>query len=236
MMMMTPTTQKNPPQKSMHHSFLRGVLSAFAFLVIGGTGVSFISAYYFAGEIYEFQDTVDGVHLPQVDAIVCLAGGRGRVAAAGDLWYHYLEMARERPLVIRKVPLLYFSGTGPQMTWSLLVKQFRRGISQSIQPENVIIEKESSNTDENARWLADYAVKHHWKRIVLLTSSYHMKRARFIFDQVLKKLENPIEVETLSVYQEPFTSEEWRSGPNGIRVTLLEYMKWVYYRSFWLKL
>jgi hypothetical protein len=60
-----------------------------------------------------------------------------------------------------------------------------------------------------------------------------MKRARFIFDHVLKKKENPIDVETLSVYQEPFASEEWRDGPNGIRVTLIEYLKWVYYQSIW---
>ena len=39
-------------------------------------------AYVMAGDIYEYQDTVDGVHLPEVDAIVCLAGGRGRAAEA----------------------------------------------------------------------------------------------------------------------------------------------------------
>lgn len=29
------------------------------------------------GDIYEYQDSVDGVHLPPIDAIVCLAGGGG---------------------------------------------------------------------------------------------------------------------------------------------------------------
>src|SRR5690348_11457137 len=61
-------------------------------------------AYYSAGEIYEYQDTVDGAHLPNIDAIVCLAGGRGRIAAAGDLWYRYWERARKVDASISKVP------------------------------------------------------------------------------------------------------------------------------------
>jgi uncharacterized SAM-binding protein YcdF (DUF218 family) len=219
--------------RKLTYQILQGFLAGFALIGVGGAGVSLVTAYYLAGEIYDYQDSVDGVHLPQVDAIVCLAGGRGRIAAAGDLWYRYLEQSKKSPSAVAKVPVLYLSGTGRQMTWALLLKQFRSGISQSILPSSVIIENESSNTDENARWLIHYARERGWKRIILLTSSYHMKRARYIFDQVLKNKENPIEVETLSVYQEPFTPDEWRTGPNGIRVTLLEYMKWVYYRSFW---
>lgn len=211
----------------------QGILAGVALLGVGGIGVSAVCTFYLAGEIYDYQDTVDGVHLPEVDAIVCLAGGRGRITAAGDLWYHYLELSRKDSRSISKVPILYFSGTGPQMTWNLLERQFRRGISSSIRPENVIIEKESSNTDENARWLVKYAREHHWKKILLLTSSYHMRRARMMFDQILQGLDQPIQVETLSVYQEPFAPEEWRTGPNGIRVTVMEYLKWLYYRSFW---
>jgi len=214
------------------HAFLGG----FALVGLGGAGVALITAYYLAGEIYDYQDTVDGVHLPPVDAIVCLAGGRGRIAAAGDLWYRYLELSKKSSPSIQKVPVLYLSGTGRQVTWNLLLKQFRRGVAQSIQLENVMIEKESLNTDENARWLAYFAKEYHWKRVLLLTSSYHMKRARFIFDRVLRKLGTPIEVETLSVYQEPFAADEWRSGPNGIRVTFVEYLKWLYYRTVWKKI
>src|SRR3954468_23943056 len=51
-------------------------------------------AFVLAGDIYEYQDTVDGVHLPEVDAIVCLAGGRGRIMAAGDIWYRYWELSQ----------------------------------------------------------------------------------------------------------------------------------------------
>jgi uncharacterized SAM-binding protein YcdF (DUF218 family) len=190
-------------------------------------------AYLLAGEIYEYQDTVVAAHLPTVDAIVCLAGGRGRIAAAGDLWYRYWEQAREPSFPKRKVPKLYFSGMGPQANWNVLSKYLKKSVLQAIRQNDVVIENESSNTSANAQWLARYAQERHWKRILLLTSSYHMKRARLIFDYVLKTQENPIDVETLSVYQEPFGLQEWRTGPNGIRVTLLEYIKFVYYKSIW---
>jgi uncharacterized SAM-binding protein YcdF (DUF218 family) len=203
---------------------------------IGLIGVGFASgflilAYLLAGDIYDYQDSVQS-NLPEVDAIVCLAGGRGRIVAAGDLWNRYWEKAHI-PGASKHVPKLYFSGMGHSITWAILSKQVKKAVVQRISSEDVIIENESSNTDANARWLATYAQEKHWDTILLLTSSYHMKRARFIFDHVLKTLENPIDLETFSVYQEPYAANEWRSGPNGIRVTLLEYLKWVYYRVIW---
>jgi len=221
------------PQKKSKLQFFRQLAKYLG--VIGLSAIFLFTAgtYLFSGEIYDYQDSVDGTHLPVVDAIVCLAGGRGRIAAAGDVWYHYWEVAHEDPDLMPKVPVLYFSGMGRQTNWVQLSKQFRRGVTQVLRPEGVIIEKESSNTDTNARWLVRFAQENHWRRILLMTSSYHMKRARFMFDRVLKYQENPIEVETLSVYQEPFATDEWRSDLNGIRVTLIEYLKWVYYKSFW---
>jgi hypothetical protein len=74
-----------------------------------------------------------------------------------------------------------------------------------------------------------------------------MKRARLIFAQVLAdeaRRRNamrlaegvqlvPVEVETLSVYQDPFEPGEWLTSLHGARVTLIEYLKWIYYTRFW---
>jgi uncharacterized SAM-binding protein YcdF (DUF218 family) len=211
---------------------VRRFLGYLGLLWVGFTLGFLILAYLMAGDIYDYEDTVDITNLPRVDAIVCLGGGRGRITAAGDLWYRYWERARQVHSSI-KVPKLYFSGMGRQVNWSLLSKQLKKPVLQQIRLDDVVIEKESSNTDANARWLADFAQERHWKKIVLLTSSYHMKRANFMFDHVLKTSENPIDVETYSVSQEPFALHQWRSDPNGIRVTLMEYLKWVYYRTIW---
>jgi uncharacterized SAM-binding protein YcdF (DUF218 family) len=222
----------NELQKRMT-KILRRFLSKMSLLGVGITAGAFVLSYLLAGEIYEYQDTVSESQLPSVDAVVCLAGGRGRIAAAGDLWYRYWEQAHQTQFTGQKTPILYFSGMGRQANWAVLSKQFKRPVSLVIRSSDVVIEKESSNTDTNARWLARYAQERHWRRILLLTSSYHMKRAQFIFDHVLKTQENPIDVETFSVYQDPFTLKEWREGPNGVRVTLIEYLKWVYYKSIW---
>jgi uncharacterized SAM-binding protein YcdF (DUF218 family) len=81
--------------------------------------------------------------------------------------------------------------------------------------------------------LARYAKQRDWDRILLMTSPYHMKRSRYIFDAVLKNEDVPLDIETLSVYQEPFEPGEWKNSLHGIRVTVTEFLKEAYYRNFW---
>ena len=207
------------------------------FLVVLGLGFSS------AGSVYDYQDTVDGVRLPEVQAIVVLAGGRGRIAAAGDIGNRY----RERLGGDLGLPVLYVSGVGPQTTFKVIQGQLRPGVTEVIRPEQVVIENESTNTEENALWLARYARERSWSRVLLITSSYHMKRARLIFSRVLERdaaarnalraNESPrassVQVDTLSVYQEPFEPGEWITSVHGARVTIGEYFKWLYYTRFW---
>jgi uncharacterized SAM-binding protein YcdF (DUF218 family) len=82
-------------------------------------------------------------------------------------------------------------------------------------------------------WLARYAEKRGWKRILLMTSPYHMKRAYFIFDRTLRNHGLSIQIHTLSALQEPFGEGEWRGSLHGVHVTVDEYVKWVYYKYFW---
>jgi uncharacterized SAM-binding protein YcdF (DUF218 family) len=215
---------------------LRGFVVNLSLLFVGIVLGALMLALLLAGDIYDYHDTARLDAMPPVDAVVCLAGGRGRILAAGELWYRYLDKLLETQSDEASeslLPVLYFSGLGHQANWSLLTRQLSRRVLQVLQPEDVVIENESANTDENAKWLLGIAKDRHWKRIILLTSSYHMKRANFIFAQVLKSGGLPLQVDTLSVNQEPFSARQWRSGFLGLRVTLQEYIKWVYYKSFW---
>jgi len=220
-------TSQNPGPFRKKLRLIRSFLLIFLGMGLG----AFILAFVSAGEIYDYQDTVDGGNLPPVDAVVCLAGGRGRIAAAGDIWYRYWEMSEGYPP--GKPPVLYISGMGHQSTWAALALQLRAGVFKVMKSENAVMEKESVNTDENARWLVNYAKEKGWKRILLMTSRYHMKRSRYFFENTAKAFKVPLEIETLSVYQEPFEPGEWRTDLHGVRVTLTEYLKWVYYRAFW---
>lgn len=219
----------------------RRLIRSFSWMILGMTWGALVLAFFSAGDIYEYNDTVDGVHLPEVDAIVCLAGGRGRIATAGDLWYRYWEIKQKplgvpasgRQLAQHEPPVLYVSGMGRHSNWNAVALQVRRGVLEVLKPGNVVLENESANTEENAIWLARHAKDQQWRRILLVTSRYHMKRAKFILEKVLAAHGVPLQIETLSVYQEPFEPGEWRKGIHGIQVTLTEYLKAVYYKVFW---
>jgi len=210
-----------------------------------------VLAFASAGAIYEYSDTVPQGEgpLPEVDVIVCLAGARGRIGAAAGLWYRYWGERGGRHARLgqtpgnsdevppaRRVPVLYFAGLGPTAGWSVVEPQLGGEVRAALDREQVVLETESGNTEENARWLAHYMRDRGWRRILLVTSSYHMKRARLIFSDVLsKKLAGSggVRIETYSVAQEPFVPGRWAEDLYAARVTLVEYFKWVYYRAVW---
>ncbi len=204
-------------------------LSALTLVMVGALSVILFAA----GEIYEYQDSFDGAHLPSVDAVVCLAGGRGRLAMAGDLWYRYWERAQQAALAKApmEIPILYLSGTGHQSNWALLAKQMRRGVVEVLAPKYLMIEDESENTEENAAWFSKNARKNQWKKILLVTSSYHMKRAKLVFERTLAQDGLSVQIETASLFQEPFEPGEWLLSLHGVRVTVNEYLKWLWYRA-----
>ncbi|MBC7384747.1 MAG: YdcF family protein [Cryobacterium sp.] len=206
-------------------------LASLSFFILGIFAGILLFAFFKAGALYDYADTLDGAKLPASDAIVVLAGGRGRIAAAGDFWFRYYE--REEGDSTEVAPLLYISGMGPNSNWATFAKSVRPGILRAMKPLNVVLETESRNTEENALWVVKNARLRGWKRIVLMTSPYHMRRSRYIFGKVLAESGQKLDVDTLTIYQEAFSSEEWRESMNGIRVTMLEYLKWIYYTSFW---
>ncbi len=207
------------------------ILTSVFFFFLGLMSGILLFTFFKAGTIYEYADTLDGAYLPPADAIVVLAGGRGRIAAAGDFWFRYFE--REEAGEIEAAPFLYISGMGPNSNWATFEHSIRPGILKAMKPSNVVLETESRNTEENALWVVKNARLRGWKRIVLMTSPYHMRRSRFIFAKVLSQTELKLEVDSLTIYQEAFSSEEWRDSMNGIRVTMYEYLKWLYYTTFW---
>ncbi len=204
--------------------------AAVFFAALGGFALGvFALALMNASVLYDDLDTCDGVNLPAVDAVVVLAGGRGRIAAAGDIWYRYWEDAQTTDKS-KRVPVFYVSGMGPRSTWATLESQVRRGVAPILQSETVILETESSDTVENAEWFIKNAKKYSWRRILLMTSSYHMARSREIFDRAISQERLPLEVETLSILQDPYSKQEWSTELQGVRVTLTEYFKWLAFR------
>lgn len=215
-------------------SLLRAFHRQFLLILLFGIALgAFFVSFLVAGEIYDYQDTVDGVKMPDVDAIVCLAGGRGRISAAGDIWNHYHELFARKESGITAVPMLFISGAGQKATFAAVSSQFREGVRKIIRPADVMIESKSENTVENAYEFIQIAKEHDWHRVLLITSPYHMKRSVYLFQRMTAADRYDLKIETLTFYQEPFEPGEWKTSLMGIRVTLLEYAKWIFYRFFW---
>lgn len=213
------------------------VLLYFSALLLGViTGVCAL-AYLSASALYEYEDTVQGHQLPQVDVIVVLAGARGRIRAGADLWHQYYRKSngysngrqgRAYRHSSSSVPVFYVAGMGPFADWNVLASQVRKRVLRDLHSSYVVLETDSTNTYENARWFARNALEKGWKRFLLVTSSYHMRRASYVFGQVLGEMT----LHTYSIHQEPFTTELWSSNLYGVRVSLWEYLKWIYTRAF----
>jgi len=107
----------------------------------------------------------------QVDAAVVLTGGSGRIE-------HSLEVIRDR-----KAKRLLVAGADPAVTKADLSRRIRG--SAKLLKCCVDLGSESvdtrSNAEEAHRWLS----QRHYRSVRLITSDWHMRRARYEFNKVL---------------------------------------------------
>jgi uncharacterized SAM-binding protein YcdF (DUF218 family) len=105
------------------------------------------------------------------DAAVVLTGGKGRIE-------HAVDVLRDR-----QAKRLLVSGADPAVTKADIVRRLRG--NQKLVQCCVDLGSESvdtrSNAEETGRWLA----QHQFKSFRLITSDWHMRRARYEFRKVL---------------------------------------------------
>ena len=144
------------------------------------------------------------------DAVVVLAGGKGRIEEGIRLYR------------AGGGGVLYLIGVDPSVRKRDLVKE---------QPsEQIILENMSANTLENALYARDLLARKNVRSLQLITSRYHMLRARLIFRNVLPK--------DIAIYSHPvdsrnFKEEWWRYG-GSFRLLFTEFYKYYLYRLFFL--
>lgn len=150
----------------------------------------------------------------RTDAIVVLAGGRGRVEEGTRLY-------REN-----KARWLFLIGVDPAVRKGDLFRE-RRGERNG---EGVVLEQVSRNTLENALYARELLARKNVGSIKLITSRYHMKRATLIFRNVLPK--------DVAIYPHPVDSrnlkEEWWNHVGSFRLLFSEFYKYCLFRLFFL--
>ncbi len=150
----------------------------------------------------------------QADAIVVLAGGKGRVDEGVRLFR------------ARRATWLFLVGVDPTVRKSDLYRP-KPGDPSA---DNVVLEKLSRNTLENAIYGRDIQVEHKVRSVLLITSRYHLKRSAILFRNAL-----PPEV---AVYPYPVDSsnvkEEWWHHLGTFRLLFSEFYKYCIFRVFFL--
>lgn len=170
--------------------------------------------------MYRYSDTLVLSKLPRVDVIVVLAGARGRITGAVDLWMRYRDA--ENFGQVESKPILYVAGTGRSFNWKEFLEHVRSGERAVIKNQDVYLEAESTNTVGNAKNFFAIAREKRWRKFILMTSPYHMRRAQILFERY--NTDN-LDFWTFTVTQDPYHENEWMSTLSGVRLTWLEYLK-----------
>jgi uncharacterized SAM-binding protein YcdF (DUF218 family) len=150
----------------------------------------------------------------KADAIVVLAGGKGRVDEG-------VRLFREG-----RATYLFFIGVDPSVRKTDLYRP-QAGDPSS---DRVILEKASRNTLENAIYGRDVILHHQVGSVLLITSRYHMKRSAILFRNALPK--------ELAIYPYPVDSknlkEAWWNHGGSFNLLFSEFYKYCMFRAFFL--
>jgi uncharacterized SAM-binding protein YcdF (DUF218 family) len=150
----------------------------------------------------------------KADAIVVLAGGKGRVEEG-------VRLFRES-----RAKFLFFVGVDPSVRKSDLYRPKPGDPS----PENVILEKSSRNTLENSIYGRDVIVQSGVHSVLLITSRYHLKRASILFRNSLPK--------NITIIPYPVDSvnlkESWWSHGGSFYLLFREFYKYCMFRMFFM--
>jgi uncharacterized SAM-binding protein YcdF (DUF218 family) len=189
--------------------------SLYYFLVLS----IFLASSFFAADIYRFSDNLlpperDFEETKTVDLIVVLTGGRGRFKQGLEL----LKKERGSHLLV--------SGTGTNISLEDILSANNLEELADAYRERIILGDLSRSTEENAQEIKSVSEKLNVESILLVTSSYHIRRALNLLKRELNKVP---QLEAL-VYYHPvetpnFHREYWWKSRTGWQIFLSEYFK-----------
>lgn len=148
------------------------------------------------------------------DAIVVLAGGKGRVEEGVRL---YQAGKGER---------LFLIGVDPAVKKAdLFIEKLNERSGRQV-----YLEQASRNTLENAIFARELLQHHGIRSMLLITSRYHMKRSLLIFRNILPK--------DVAIYPHPVVGNNstapWWSHGGSLRLLFSEFYKYCLYRIIFL--
>ena len=93
-------------------------------------------------------------------------------------------------------------------------------IERGVPKESIrALPNDAENTREEAGIVAKLAVEHHWKSLIIVTSNYHTRRARYIFQKVVPV---GLEISVASARDGDFDPDRWWEKRKSIKEFLGE--------------
>lgn len=170
------------------------------------------------------------------DCIVVFAGGVGESGRAGEGYEERVQFAVELFKRDFAKEVIFSSGYAYVYKEPLLMKAL--AISQGIPSDAVILENKAINTYENVEFTKTILNDKGWRKIILVSSPYHMLRTSLVFKRIAKDIKviySPIPNSLFYSRQKRdiYGRRIWKTiNSKQIKAIVHEYLGIVYY---WLK-
>lgn len=161
--------------------------------------------------------------LEQTDAICVLGGNsfeRGLEGAAVYAQFpgtKVIATGGNFPLQIQALDTVM---TEAQLTRLVMAK---RGVPDSM----IVTLNSATSTMEESEEILEYCKQHQLKKITLISSTFHLRRIRWVFEE--KFAEAGIKIRLHGATDKEFDSENWWKNEQGLITTNNEYIKLMYY-------
>lgn len=99
----------------------------------------------------------------------------------------------------------------------------RQALAHGIPRTALWFEGESTSTGEQARYLRPMLEARGIRRAIVVTSSFHTRRTRYLFRRVFEG--SPVEIRVYPVQQDVFSPQAWWTREQDMENVVLEYIK-----------
>lgn len=146
----------------------------------------------------------------QADVIIVLSGGHGRVEKAAELF-----KAGYAPYLLLSNSTESTSASGDMVQTAL---------SLGIPQDAILTENIASSTYQNAEFTLPIMKQHGFTSAIVVSSDFHMRRIKFLFDRVYKQSEIKL---TYVGAESGYNSKRWWMDGDNRDTTFSEYVKMV---------
>lgn len=145
--------------------------------------------------LYKLENTYSTIseeNLARGEVYILLGGGIITTTGEGNI-PGLMPSVRimKTPEYYRKSPKkIYISGGTPLQNQESESSVYARElVALGVNPEDIIIEEDSKNTNENALFIKRELENQEIESVILITSAFHMKRSMFVFEKNLQGIE-----------------------------------------------